>query len=149
MLSSRRRTPSRSHGSCGWLPITVSGRPAGAGSNLCAGTVPLAGGIVLSTARMNRILEVAPEEMLARAEPGCPRWRSTTLRRRMACSTRRIRQPHRLTIGATSHCAGGLRGLKYGVTRNYVLADGGAATGEIVRTGGRLWKDVAGYDLTG
>ena len=44
--------------------------PRGAGSNLCAGTVPVNGGIVLSTVRMNRILEVAPDEMLARAETG-------------------------------------------------------------------------------
>jgi glycolate oxidase len=42
-----------------------------------------------------------------------------------------------------------LRGLKYGVTRNYVLGlEVVLATGEVVRTGGRLWKDVAGYDLT-
>lgn len=46
-------------------------------------------------------------------------------------------------------CAGGLRGLKYGVTRNYVLGlQVVLPTGEVIRTGGRLWKDVAGYDLT-
>ena len=46
-------------------------------------------------------------------------------------------------------CAGGLRGLKYGVTRNYVLGlEAVLPTGEVIRTGGRLWKDVAGYDLT-
>ncbi len=44
--------------------------PRGAGSNLCAGTVPLTGGIVLSTVRMNRVLEVAQQEMLARAQTG-------------------------------------------------------------------------------
>src|SRR5271166_4230447 len=100
--------------------------PRGAGSNLCAGTVPLTGGIVLSTVRMNRILEVAPEEMLARAQTGV-----TTQ-----------------ALNAAT-CAGGLRGLKYGVTRNYVLGLTVALpTGEIIRTGGRLWKDVAGYDLT-
>ena len=54
------------------------------------------------------------------------------------------------TIGGNvATCAGGLRGLKYGVTRNYVLGlTVVLPTGEIVRTGGRLWKDVAGYDLT-
>ena len=54
------------------------------------------------------------------------------------------------TIGGNvATCAGGLRGLKYGVTRNYVLGvEAVLPTGEVIRTGGRLWKDVAGYDLT-
>src|SRR5690606_27158800 len=44
---------------------------------------------------------------------------------------------------------GGLRGLKYGVTRDYVLGlEAVLPNGEIVRTGGKLAKDVAGYDLT-
>jgi glycolate oxidase len=51
--------------------------------------------------------------------------------------------------GNVATCAGGLRGLKYGVTRNYVLGlEAVLPTGEVIRTGGRLWKDVAGYDLT-
>jgi glycolate oxidase len=54
------------------------------------------------------------------------------------------------TIGGNiSTCAGGLRGLKYGVTRNYVLGlEIVLGTGEVIKTGGRLVKDVAGYDLT-
>ena len=51
--------------------------------------------------------------------------------------------------GNVATCAGGLRGLKYGVTRNYVLGlEVVLPTGEVISTGGRLWKDVAGYDLT-
>ena len=72
-------------------------------------------------------------------------------RRARACSTRRTRAaaPSRPSGGNVATCAGGLRGLKYGVTRNYVLgATAVLPTGEIIRTGGRLWKDVAGYDLT-
>jgi glycolate oxidase len=125
--------------------------PRGAGSNLCAGTVPLTGGIVLSTARMNSILEVAPEEMLARAEPGV-----STIALNDAAAAHGLFYPPDpgsrtvSTIGGNvATCAGGLRGLKYGVTRNYVLGlTVVLPTGEIVRTGGRLWKDVAGYDLT-
>ena len=125
--------------------------PRGAGSNLCAGTVPLTGGIVLSTARMTRILEVAPEEMLARAEPGV-----STMALNNAAAAHGLFYPPDpgsrtvSTIGGNvATCAGGLRGLKYGVTRNYVLGlTVVLPTGEIVRTGGRLWKDVAGYDLT-
>ena len=121
--------------------------PRGAGSNLCAGTVPLNGGIVLSTARMNRILEVAPDEMLARAQTG-----ATTQAVNDAAAAHGLFYPpdpgsHTVsTIGGNvATCAGGLRGLKYGVTRNYVLGLTVALpTGEIIRTGGRLWKDVAG-----
>ena len=125
--------------------------PRGAGSNLCAGTVPLAGGIILSTVRMDRILEVAPEELLIRAQTGV-----TTRALNDAAAAHGLFYPpdpgsHTVsTIGGTvATCAGGLRGLKYGVTRNYVLGLTVALpTGEIIQTGGRLWKDVAGYDLT-
>jgi glycolate oxidase len=123
----------------------------GAGSNLCAGTVPVAGGIVLSTARMNAIVEVAPDEMLARAQSGV-----TTQALNDAAAAHGLFYPpdpgSRVisTIGGNvATCAGGLRGLKYGVTRNYVLGlTVVLPTGEIMQTGGRLWKDVAGYDLT-
>ena len=125
--------------------------PRGAGSNLCAATVPLTGGIVLVLTRMDRILEVSAEELLARVEPGV-----TTSALADAAAARGLLYPPDpgsrtvSTVGGNvATCAGGLRGLKYGVTRNYVLGvEAVLPTGEIVRTGGRLWKDVAGYDLT-
>src|ERR1700691_1990765 len=125
--------------------------PRGAGSNLCAGTVPLNGGIVLSTARMNRILEVAPDEMLVRAQTGV-----TTQALNDAAAAHGLFYPpdpvsHTVsTIGGNvATCAGGLRGLKYGVTRNYVLGLTVALpTGEIIRTGGRLWEEVGRCDLS-
>ncbi|MEU3274259.1 FAD-linked oxidase C-terminal domain-containing protein [Saccharomonospora sp. NPDC006951] len=125
--------------------------PRGAGSNLCAGTVPLAGGVVLVLTRMNRILEVSESELLARVEPGV-----TTNVLSEAAEQRGLRyvpDPGSKTVstvgGNIATCAGGLRGLKYGVTRNYVLGlEAVLPTGETIRTGGRLWKDVAGYDLT-
>jgi glycolate oxidase len=100
---------------------------------------------------MNRILEVAPDEMLARAQTGV-----TTQALNDAAAAHGLFYPPDpgsqtvSTIGGNvATCAGGLRGLKYGVTRNYVLGLTVALpTGEIIRTGGRLWKDVAGYDLT-
>ncbi|GAA5179951.1 glycolate oxidase subunit GlcD [Rugosimonospora acidiphila] len=125
--------------------------PRGAGSNLCAGTVALHGGIVLVLTRLNRILEVSNEELLARVEPGV----STAALANAVDAAGLLYPPDPgsrtvATIGgnvATS--AGGLRGLKYGVTRNYVLGlTAVLPTGEVIRTGGRLWKDVAGYDLT-
>lgn len=125
--------------------------PRGAGSNLCAATVPLAGGIVLALTRMNRILEISRDEMLARVEPGV-----TTAELAEAAAAHGLMYApdpgSRVTAtvgGNVATCAGGLRGLKYGVTRNYVLGTQAVLpTGEIIRTGGRLWKDVAGYDLT-
>jgi glycolate oxidase len=125
--------------------------PRGAGSNLCAATVPLTGGVVLVLTRMNRILEVNAEELLARAETGVP----TTALSDAAAELGLLYPPDPgsrtvSTIGGNvATCAGGLRGLKYGVTRNYVLGlEAVLPTGEVIRTGGRLWKDVAGYDLT-
>lgn len=125
--------------------------PRGAGSNLCAATVVLTGGIVLVLTRMDRILEVSPEELLARAEPGV-----TTAALATAAAAHGLLyapDPGSRTVstvgGNVATCAGGLRGLKYGVTRNYVLGvEAVLPTGEVIRTGGRLWKDVAGYDLT-
>jgi glycolate oxidase len=125
--------------------------PRGAGSNLCAATVALTGGIVLVLTRMNRILEVSRDELLARAEAGV-----TTAALADAAAAQGLLyapDPGSRTVstvgGNVATCAGGLRGLKYGVTRNYVLGvEAVLPTGEIIRTGGRLWKDVAGYDLT-
>ncbi|MEH0934151.1 FAD-binding oxidoreductase [Micromonospora psammae] len=125
--------------------------PRGAGSNLCAATVPLHGGIVLVLTRLDRILEVSADELLARVQPGV-----TSARLADAAAARGLLwapDPGSRTVatvgGTIATCAGGLRGLKYGVTRNYVLGlEAVLATGEVIRTGGRLWKDVAGYDLT-
>jgi glycolate oxidase len=125
--------------------------PRGAGSNLCAATVPLTGGVVLSLTRMTQILEISNDELLARVQPGV-----TTARLTDAAAARNllyVPDPGSRTTstvgGNVATCAGGLRGLKYGVTRNYVLGlEAVLPTGEVIRTGGRLWKDVAGYDLT-
>ncbi|MFI1568310.1 FAD-binding oxidoreductase [Streptomyces sp. NPDC020490] len=125
--------------------------PRGAGSNLCAGTVPLTGGIVLVLTRLNQLLEISSDELLARAQTGV----STATLADAAAAKGLLYAPDPgsrtvSTIGGNvATCAGGLRGLKYGVTRNYVLGlEAVLPTGEIIRTGGRLWKDVAGYDLT-
>jgi glycolate oxidase len=125
--------------------------PRGAGSNLCAATVAELGGIVMVLTRMNSILEISPGELLARVEAGV-----TTAALADAAAAHGLLyapDPGSRTVstvgGNVATCAGGLRGLKYGVTRNYVLGTTAVLpTGEVIRTGGRLWKDVAGYDLT-
>jgi glycolate oxidase len=123
----------------------------GAGSNLCAATVPVTGGIVLALSKMNKIIEISKSEMLAVVQPAV-----NTLELDNEVSKIDLMYPpdpgsrNVSTIGGNiSTCAGGLRGLKYGVTRNYVLGlEIVLGSGEVIRTGGRLVKDVAGYDLT-
>ena len=123
----------------------------GAGSNLCAATVPLNGGIVMSMTNMNQILEVSKSEMIAVVQPGVT---NLSLDQRVEKEGLRfVPDPGSRNVstigGNVATSAGGLRGLKYGTTRNYILGlEAVTGTGEIIRTGGRLVKDVAGYDLT-
>ncbi|WP_211062094.1 glycolate oxidase subunit GlcD [Heyndrickxia faecalis] len=125
--------------------------PRGSGSNLCAGTCPVEGGIVLLFKHMNRILEIDEENLTVTVEPGV-----ITLEMIKAVEAKGLFYPPDpssmkiSTIGGNiNENSGGLRGLKYGVTRDYVLAlEAVLANGEVIRTGGKLAKDVAGYDLT-
>jgi len=129
--------------------IPVIGR--GSGTNLCGGTVPTNGGIVMVMHRMSNILEVDEENLTATVQPGL--------------NTKKFIQhveslglfyppdPSSMSIstigGNIAECSGGLRGLKYGTTKDYVIGlEAVLANGEIIRTGGKLMKDVAGYDLT-
>jgi glycolate oxidase len=124
--------------------------PRGSGTNLSAGTVPHLGGIVLVLTRMNRIKEVSDADLVAVCEPGV-----RTIELAQAASAKGLLYPPdpgsqtTATVGGNvAECAGGLRALKYGVTRDYVLGvQAVLPTGEIIRSGGRLVKDVAGYDL--
>ena len=123
----------------------------GAGSNLCAATVPLNGGIVMSMNNMNRVLEVSKSEMIAVVQPGVTNLSLDQLVEKEGL--RFVPDPGSRNVstigGNVATSAGGLRGLKYGTTRNYILGlEAVLGTGEIIRTGGRLVKDVAGYDVT-
>lgn len=123
----------------------------GSGSNLCGGTVPVQGGVVMVMHRMNRLLELDTDNLVARVQPGIitadfiSHIESLGLFYPPDPSSMRIS-----TIGGNiAECSGGLRGLKYGTTKDYVIGlEAVLANGEIIRTGGKLMKDVAGYDLT-
>jgi glycolate oxidase len=125
--------------------------PRGAGTGMSGGSVPLRGGIVLSLERMNRILEIDEKDCIAVVEPGVV---TGDLQREV--ESRGLFYPpdpasHQFcTIGGNvAECAGGLRAVKYGVTKDYVLGlEVVLPTGEIIRTGARTVKSVAGYDLT-
>jgi glycolate oxidase len=123
----------------------------GAGSNLSAATVPLNGGIVMSMNNMNKILEISKSELIARVQPGVT---NLDLDTQVAKENMRfVPDPGSRNVstigGNVATSAGGLRGLKYGTTMNYVLGlEAVLGTGEVIKTGGRLVKNVAGYDLT-
>jgi glycolate dehydrogenase FAD-linked subunit len=124
--------------------------PRGSGTNLSAGTVPHRGGIVLVLTRMNRLKEISAGDLVAVCEPGV-----RTIELAGAAAAEGMLFPPdpgshtTATIGGNvAECSGGLRALKYGVTRDYVLGvEAVLPTGEVIRSGGRLVKDVAGYDL--
>jgi len=125
----------------------------GMGSGLAAGSIPIrAGGIVVSFTRMNRILEIDPENSTVRAQAGVV---TSDLQAEVEKfgffyppDPSSIRHS---TIGGNIACnAGGARCLKYGVTGNYVLGlTVVLANGEILKTGGKPIKDVTGYNLNG
>lgn len=125
--------------------------PRGSGTNLAAGTVPSEGGIVLLFKHMNRILELDEENLTVTVQPGV-----VTLDMIAAVEKKGLFYPPDpssmkiSTIGGNiNENSGGLRGLKYGVTRDYVMAlEAVLPNGDVIRTGGKLAKDVAGYDLT-
>ncbi len=124
--------------------------PRGSGTNLSGGTVPHQGGIVLVLTRMNRLLELSQGDLLAVCQPGV-----RTIELAQAAAAEGLLFPpdpgsHTTSTlgGNVAECSGGLRALKYGVTRDYVLGvEAALPTGEVIRSGGRLVKDVAGYDL--
>lgn len=129
------------------IPIVTRG----AGSNLCGGTVPVGGGIVMSLHRMNQIVEIDEQNLTITVQPGV-----RTVDIHQVVEAKGLFYPPDpgsmviSTIGGNIALnSGGLRGLKYGTTKDYVLGlEAVLPNGEVIRTGGKLMKDVAGYDLT-
>ncbi|MBX6394332.1 MAG: FAD-binding protein [Alicyclobacillaceae bacterium] len=125
--------------------------PRGSGSCLSGGPLPVYGGIVVDLSRMNRKLEIYPDDLVAVVAPGV---RTGDLQK--AAERHGLFYPPDpssskiATIGGNiAENAGGPRGLKYGVTRDYVLGlEVVTAEGRVLRTGGRTIKNVTGYDLT-
>ncbi len=125
--------------------------PRGAGSGLTGGAVPVRGGIVLDFTRMNHILEIIPEDLTATVEPGVV---TQTLQNEVAkyklfYPPDPASAPFSTIGGNVAECSGGITGLKYGVTRDYILSLGVVlADGSIINTGRKTLKSVTGYDLT-
>lgn len=122
----------------------------GSGTGLSGGSVPVAGGLVLCLVRMDRILEVDEKNLTLLAEPG-------VVTQRIAEAADAVGllyppDPGSLKIstigGNVAENSGGLRGLKYGITRDYVMGlEVILANGECVWLGSKCVKDVAGYSM--
>ncbi len=125
--------------------------PRGAGTGLSGMSVPIEGGIVLDLNHMNKILKISIEDRLAVVQPGV-----------VYDDLERALVPHGFffppdpasgkvcTLGGNvATNAGGLKGAKYGTTRDYVLGLQAVLTdGRIMRTGSKTMKSVSGYDMT-
>ena len=130
------------------IPVTTRG----AGVGYVGGCVPVCGGIVLSTTRMNQILGIYPEDGVAIVQPG-------VITRTLQDAVHAMGWEYPPDPASLKECslggniatnAGGPRCLKYGVTRSYVLGlEVVLADGEVLRTGGRLHKNKTGFDLIG
>ncbi|NQU75144.1 MAG: FAD-binding protein [Planctomycetes bacterium] len=128
------------------IPVT----PRGAGSGLSGGAVPIHGGIVVLMDRMNHILEVDRENMMVVVEPGVVTNDINAAVR--AEGLFYAGYPMSLETcyigGNVAENAGGGKAVKYGVTGRYVVGlEVVTPTGEIIQLGGKLLKDVTGYDL--
>lgn len=125
--------------------------PRGAGTGYTGGAVPLHGGVVISLERMNRILEIDEANLIAVVEPN-------VITGELQAAVERIGlfyppDPASLHISAiggnVAECAGGPRAFKYGTTKQYVLGlEAVLPTGDVIETGGKVVKNVVGYDLT-
>ncbi len=124
--------------------------PRGAGTSLSGGVIPIHGGIIVDLSRMNGILEISIENRYARVQAGVV---CDDLNRQLA--------KHGFTFppdpasssvatigGNVATNAGGIKGAKYGTTRDYVLGlQVVLPTGEVMHTGSYTMKCVSGYDL--
>jgi len=128
------------------IPVT----PRGAGYGLSGGAVPVFGGIVLSTEKMNRILEIDKQNLMVTVEPGV-----ITGDIHRAVEAEGLFYPpdpaslDSCTIGGNiAEGAGGPRAVKYGTTKDYVCGlEAVLPSGDIITCGGKLVKNVTGYNL--
>ena len=130
------------------FPVTARG----GGVGYTGGAVPVEGGIVIGTDRMDKIIEISADDLYVICQPGL-----TTFEVQQAVEKQGLMfAPDPASYkdsfigGNIAENAGGMRTPKYGVTKHHVLGmEVVTATGEIIRTGGKTVKNVVGFDLTG
>lgn len=124
--------------------------PRGAGTGLSGGSIPVENCVIVDMSRWNTIIEIDTENLTAWVEPG-------VITATLHAEVEKIGlfyppDPGSMNIctigGNVAENSGGLRGLKYGVTKNYVMGmEVVLPNGEIILCGGKTVKDVAGYNL--
>ena len=130
------------------FPVTARG----GGVGYTGGAVPVDGGIVIGTDRMNKIIEISADDLYVVCQPGL-----TTYELQQAVEKHGLLFPpdpasykDSFIGGNIAENAGGMRTPKYGVMKHSVLGlEVVTATGEVIRTGGKTVKNVVGFDLTG
>jgi glycolate dehydrogenase FAD-linked subunit len=125
--------------------------PRGGGTGYTGGAVPVRGGVVIAMERMNRILEIDEDNLIAIVEPN-------VINGDLQAAVEKVGlfyppDPASLKTsvigGNVAECAGGPRAFKYGTTKQYVLGlQAVLPNGDIIETGGKVVKNVVGYDLT-
>jgi len=125
--------------------------PRGGGTGYTGGSVPLRGGVVISLERMNRILEIDEDNLVAVVEPNVVTGDLQDAVEKVGLFYPPDPASLRTSVigGNVAECAGGPRAFKYGTTKQYVLGlQAVLANGDIIETGGKVVKNVVGYDLT-
>ena len=123
--------------------------PRGAGTGLCGGCVPIDGGIVLSTEKMKKVIEVDQKNMTATVEPGVLLMEFPKSLEGTGLFYPPDPGEKTATMGGNAMTnAGGMRAVRYGVTRDYILGmEVVLPTGEILHLGGKNVKTSSGYSL--
>lgn len=125
--------------------------PRGAGTNITGTSVARKGGVIMAFHRLNKILEIDSENMCAVVQPGVV---NADLQKEVArYGLMYPPDPASMFVstigGNVALNAGGPRGVKYGVTKDYLLGlEVVLPSGEVIKTGGKTFKNVSGYDLT-
>jgi glycolate oxidase len=130
------------------FPVTARG----GGVGYTGGAVPIDGGIVIGTDRMNKIIEVSADDLYIVCQPGITTWnlQQEVEKHGVFFPPDPASYKDSYIGGNIAENAGGMRTPKYGNTKRYVLGlEVVTATGEVIRTGGKTEKNVVGFDLTG
>jgi glycolate oxidase len=129
------------------IPVT----PRGAGTGLSGGALPICGGIVLSTERLNRIIEIDERNLQATVEPGVINqvFRDAVEAKGLFYPPDPASRGSCFLGGNLAENAGGPKAVKYGTTKDYVLnCEVVLPTGEVIWTGANVLKNSTGYNLT-
>ncbi len=129
----------------------IPATPRGAGTGLSGGALPVYGGIVISTERLNRIIEIDERNLQATVEPGVINqvFQDAVMEKGLFYPPDPASRGSCFLGGNLAECAGGPKAVKYGVTKDYVLnMEVVLPGGDIIWTGANVLKNATGYNLT-